>query len=46
MVLENVKTTRMAGLKSEGMLMVAEDREGKLALMVPDRDMEAGVEII
>ncbi|MFT4007615.1 MAG: hypothetical protein QM683_19105 [Lacrimispora sp.] len=46
MVLENVKTTRLAGMKSEGMLMVAEDREGKLALMVPDRDMEAGVEIL
>lgn len=46
MVLENVKTIRLAGMKSEGMLMVAEDREGKLALMVPDRDMEAGVEIL
>jgi len=46
MVLENVKTTRLAGMKSEGMLMVAEDRAGKLALMVPDRDMETGVEIL
>jgi methionyl-tRNA synthetase len=46
MVLENVKTTRMAGMKSEGMLMVADGRNGKLALMVPDRDMETGVEIL
>ncbi|GLB32753.1 hypothetical protein LAD12857_46760 [Lacrimispora amygdalina] len=45
MVLENVKTARIAGMKSEGMLMVAEDREGNVSFMIPDRDMEAGVEI-
>lgn len=46
MVLENVKTTKIAGMRSEGMLMVAEDRGGKLVFMVPDRDVEAGVEIL
>ncbi len=46
MVLDNVKAVKMSGLMSEGLLMLAEDRTGKLSFMVPDRDMESGVEII
>lgn len=46
MILDNVKTIRMAGRKSEGILLLAEDRNGNLSLMIPDRDVEAGVEIV
>lgn len=46
MILDNVKSMKMAGLKSEGLLMLAEDRNGDLSLMVPDREVESGVEIV
>lgn len=46
MILDNVKAIRMAGRKSEGILLLAEDRNGNLSLMIPDRDVEAGVEIV
>jgi methionyl-tRNA synthetase len=45
MVLTNLKPREMAGLKSEGMLLCAEDAEGNLALMKPEKDMPAGAEI-
>ena len=45
MVLTNLKPRKMAGLMSEGMLLCAEDKDGELALMVPEKDMEAGSEI-
>ena len=45
MVLVNLKPAKLAGVVSEGMLLCAEDAEGKLALMTPDRDMPAGAEI-
>jgi len=46
MILDNVKSMKMAGLKSEGLLLLAEDRNGDLSLMVPDRDVETGGEIV
>ncbi|MCM1024976.1 MAG: methionine--tRNA ligase [Roseburia sp.] len=45
MVLVNLKPAKLAGVVSEGMLLCAEDGEGKLALMTPDKDMPAGAEI-
>ena len=40
-----VKPAKLAGVLSEGMLLCAEDAEGKLALMVPEKEMPAGAEI-
>ncbi len=45
MVLVNLKPARLAGVLSEGMLLCAEDEEGNLALMTPEKDMPAGAEI-
>ena len=45
MVVTNLKPAVLAGIKSEGMILCAEDAEGKLALMVPEREMPAGAEI-
>lgn len=45
MVVSNLKPATLAGLVSEGMLLCAEDAEGKLSLMVPDRPMPSGAEI-
>lgn len=45
MVLVNLKPAKLAGVLSEGMLLCAEDVEGNLALMVPDKKMPAGAEI-
>ncbi len=45
MVLVNLAPRKMAGLESEGMLLCAEDRDGNLALMTPEKAMPAGVEI-
>ena len=45
MVLTNLKPATLAGVVSEGMLLCAEDAEGNLALMVPEKDMPAGAEV-
>ena len=45
MVLTNLKPAKLAGVLSEGMLLCAEDAEGNLALLVPEKDMPAGAEI-
>ena len=45
MVLVNLKPAKLAGVLSEGMLLCAEDENGELALMVPDKEMPAGAEI-
>lgn len=45
MVLVNLKPAKLAGVLSEGMLLCAEDAEGSLALMTPEKDMPAGAEI-
>ena len=45
MVLLNLKPATLAGVVSEGMLLCAEDSEGNLALMKPEKDMESGAEI-
>ena len=45
MVLVNLKPAKLAGVLSEGMLLCAEDAEGGLALMQPDKAMPAGAEI-
>lgn len=45
MVLVNLKPAKLAGVVSEGMLLCAEDEEGSLALMVPEKTMPAGAEI-
>ena len=45
MVVTNLKPATLAGQKSEGMILCAEDAEGNLSLMVPDRDMPAGAEV-
>ena len=45
MVVTNLKPATLAGLKSEGMILCAEDAEGNLALMVPEREMPSGAEV-
>ena len=45
MVVVNLKPAKLAGILSEGMLLCAEDAEGNLALMTPEKDMPAGAEI-
>ena len=45
LVLTNLKPATLAGVVSEGMLLCAEDAEGNLALMVPEKDMPAGAEV-
>ncbi len=45
MVLVNLKPAKLAGVLSEGMLLCAEDADGKLALMTPEKEMPAGAEI-
>lgn len=45
MVLVNLKPAHLAGVLSEGMLLCAEDADGNLALMTPEKDMPAGAEI-
>lgn len=44
-VLVNLKPATLAGIKSEGMLLCAEDENGELALMTPDRFMPSGSEV-
>ncbi|MFI3207760.1 MAG: methionine--tRNA ligase [Eubacteriales bacterium] len=46
MVLVNLKPAKLAGVLSEGMLLCAEDAEGNLALMTPEKPMPAGAEIM
>ena len=45
MVLVNLKPAKLAGVLSEGMLLCAEDAEGNLALVTPEKPMPAGAEI-
>ncbi len=45
MVLVNLKPATLAGVLSEGMLLCAEDADGGLALMTPEKKMPAGAEI-
>ncbi len=45
MVLVNLKPAKLAGVLSEGMLLCAEDADGNLSLMTPEKDMPSGAEI-
>jgi methionyl-tRNA synthetase len=45
MVLVNLKPATLAGIVSEGMLLCAEDADGNLALVTPEKEMPAGAEI-
>ena len=45
MVVTNLKPATLAGVKSEGMILCAEDADGNLSLMVPEKEMPAGAEI-
>ena len=45
MVVTNLKPAKLAGVLSEGMILCAEDAEGNLALMTPEKKMPAGAEI-
>ena len=45
MVLVNLKPAKLAGVLSEGMLLCAEDENGELALMIPEKKMPSGAEI-
>ncbi|MDO5541357.1 MAG: methionine--tRNA ligase [Eubacteriales bacterium] len=45
MVLVNLKPAKLAGVMSEGMILCAEDADGNLSLMVPEKEMPAGAEI-
>ena len=44
-LLVNLKPAKLAGVLSEGMLLCAEDADGNLALMTPEKKMPAGAEI-
>lgn len=45
MVVVNLKPAKLAGVMSEGMLLCAEDAEGNLSLMIPEKSMPSGAEI-
>lgn len=45
MVVVNLKPAKLAGVMSEGMLLCAEDADGNLSLMVPEKEMPSGAEI-
>ena len=45
MVVTNLKPAKLAGVMSEGMLLCAEDAEGSLSLMIPEKEMPSGAEI-
>ena len=45
MILTNLKPAKLAGMMSEGMLLCAEDAEGNVCLMTPEKAMPAGAEI-
>ena len=45
MVVTNLKPAKLAGIMSEGMLLCAEDADGNLSLMVPEKEMPSGAEI-
>jgi methionyl-tRNA synthetase len=45
MVVVNLKPATLAGILSEGMLLCAEDAQGNLALMTPEKPMPSGAEI-
>ena len=45
MVVTNLKPATLAGVESEGMILCAEDADGNLSLMVPEKKMPAGAEI-
>jgi methionyl-tRNA synthetase len=45
MVLVNLKPAKLAGVLSEGMLLCAEDENGVLSLMTPEKEMPSGAEI-
>jgi methionyl-tRNA synthetase len=45
MVVTNLKPAKLAGILSEGMILCAEDADGNLSLMTPEREMPAGAEI-
>ncbi len=45
MAVVNLKPAKLAGVLSEGMLLCAEDPEGNISLMVPEKEMPAGAEI-
>lgn len=44
-ILENVQPVTMAGMISEGVLLSAEDKEGRLSLLVPEREVDVDAEI-
>ncbi|MCR4843346.1 MAG: methionine--tRNA ligase [Eubacterium sp.] len=46
LVLTNLKPATLAGVKSEGMLLCAEDEDGNLSLMTPEKDMPNGAEVM
>ena len=46
MVLTNLKSAKLAGIESEGMLLCAEDADGNLSLMTPEKTMPSGAEIL
>lgn len=45
MVLVNLKPAKLAGVLSEGMILCAEDKNGNIVLMKPEKDVPAGAEI-
>ena len=45
MVLVNLEPRKIRGLVSEGMLLCAEDENGNLSLVTPEKEMPAGAEI-
>jgi len=45
MVVTNLKSAKLAGILSEGMILCAEAPDGTLAVMTPEKDMPSGAEI-
>lgn len=45
MILENIQPVTMAGMLSEGVLLSAEDKDGKLSVLVPEREVAVNAEV-
>ena len=45
LVITNLKSAKLAGMVSEGMILCAEDAQGRLSLVNPEREVDCGAQI-
>ena len=44
-VIMNLKAAKIKGIESQGMVLAAEDAEGRIVLLTPDREIPPGSKI-